>query len=267
MLRSVPRASVSSSTLLPRCIQTPPRFLKPAAALIQNNTHQQTRSASAHAISNPTLAGIEKRWEAMPPQEQADLWMALRDRMKVDWHELTLQEKKAAYWIAFGPHGPRSLPPPGEGWRIFNLTMLGVGVSFVLFMLVRSQARAPPETMTKEYQEMTNEYLKSQNTEPISGISMEGYTGKGQENEYDDEDYDVDIYDVDNCDMDDYGVNVYGVDNCGVDDCDCGVDDCGVDDYDVDNKVDEQDEPRTQNTRSYITYRPSDKDCRVQIAR
>lgn len=31
----------------------------------------------------------------MPPQEQADLWMALRDRMKVDWNELTLQEKKA----------------------------------------------------------------------------------------------------------------------------------------------------------------------------
>ena len=54
---------------------------------------QQTRQA--HAISNPTLANIEKRWEAMPPQEQADLWMALRDRMKVDWNELTLQEKKA----------------------------------------------------------------------------------------------------------------------------------------------------------------------------
>lgn len=49
----------------------------------------------AHAISNPTLAGIEKRWEIMPPQEQAELWMALRDRMKTDWHELTLQEKKA----------------------------------------------------------------------------------------------------------------------------------------------------------------------------
>jgi hypothetical protein len=54
---------------------------------------QQTRSA--HAISNPTLAGIEKRWEAMPPQDQAELWMQLRDRMKVDWNEMTLQEKKA----------------------------------------------------------------------------------------------------------------------------------------------------------------------------
>lgn len=31
----------------------------------------------------------------MPPQEQADLWMALRDRMKANWAELTLQEKKA----------------------------------------------------------------------------------------------------------------------------------------------------------------------------
>lgn len=58
-------------------------------------TTQQTRAASDHAISNPTLAGIEKRWESMPPQEQADLWMQLRDRMKVDWHQMTLQEKKA----------------------------------------------------------------------------------------------------------------------------------------------------------------------------
>jgi cytochrome c oxidase subunit 4 len=34
----------------------------------------------------------------MPPQEQADLWMALRDRMKANWAELTLQEKKAGMW-------------------------------------------------------------------------------------------------------------------------------------------------------------------------
>src|SRR4051794_39360136 len=52
-------------------------------------------AASTHAISNPTLANIEKRWEGMPPQEQAELWMALRDRMKGSWKELTLQEKKA----------------------------------------------------------------------------------------------------------------------------------------------------------------------------
>jgi cytochrome c oxidase subunit 4 len=31
----------------------------------------------------------------MPPQEQADLWMSLRDRMKIDWKDMTLQEKRA----------------------------------------------------------------------------------------------------------------------------------------------------------------------------
>ena len=36
----------------------------------------------------------------MAPQEQADLWMALRDRMKVNWAELTLQEKKAGGYFS-----------------------------------------------------------------------------------------------------------------------------------------------------------------------
>jgi hypothetical protein len=53
------------------------------------------RAASTHAISKPTLANIEKRWEGMPLQEQAELWMALRDRMKENWADLTLHEKKA----------------------------------------------------------------------------------------------------------------------------------------------------------------------------
>lgn len=48
-----------------------------------------------HAVSSPMLANVEKRWETMPPAEQAELWMALRKRMKVDnWADMTLQEKK-----------------------------------------------------------------------------------------------------------------------------------------------------------------------------
>lgn len=76
------------------CLNARPQAEKKAVA------PQQTRAASEHAIANPTLAGIEKRWEAMPPQEQADLWMQLRDRMKVDWHQMTLQEKKAGKEIS-----------------------------------------------------------------------------------------------------------------------------------------------------------------------
>ena len=57
------------------------------------------RSAE-HAISNPTLANIEKRWPDMPPQQQAELWMALRDRMTGDWHNLTMQEKRSGEFLS-----------------------------------------------------------------------------------------------------------------------------------------------------------------------
>jgi hypothetical protein len=66
-------------------------------------------AASTHAISNPTLANIEKRWDVMQPQDQAELWMALRDRMKENWKELTLQEKKAGE-LKLAVYTRRSIP-------------------------------------------------------------------------------------------------------------------------------------------------------------
>lgn len=66
----------------------------------------------------------------------------------------------AAYWIAFGPHGPRALPPPDERRRVALYTVYGVGAALLIVWGARQFARAPPPTMTKEYQEQTNEYLK-----------------------------------------------------------------------------------------------------------
>ena len=176
VLRAAPRAFTNPS-LVSRPLLRPSRLAVPAATRISQV--QQQRFATPHAISGPTLAGIEKRWEMMPPQEQAELWMQLRDRMVEDWHNLTLQEKKAcmfgcglvcskeglkltvlAYWIAFGPHGPRKLPRPGENWEIFWWTMGGCGIAVVLFLVIRMFAGPAPRTMTKEWQEKTNEYLR-----------------------------------------------------------------------------------------------------------
>lgn len=65
-----------------------------------------------------------------------------------------------AYWIAFGPHGPRALDPPGEGWQVFRITMAAFAVSILIFFAIRLFARPAPGTMNAQYQEMTNEYLK-----------------------------------------------------------------------------------------------------------
>lgn len=101
MLRQPARALSAPSPLLSsavfrRASRIQP-FAQPIRSLASASTgkEQSTRHQSAHAVSNPTLANIEKRWEGMPPQEQAELWMALRDRMTQDWHELTMSEKKA----------------------------------------------------------------------------------------------------------------------------------------------------------------------------
>jgi Cytochrome c oxidase subunit IV len=67
---------------------------------------------------------------------------------------------RTAYYIAFGAHGPRALPPPGEGWKVAGYTVIGVAVSFALFAGIRMGAKGSPGTMNKEYQEATNEYLK-----------------------------------------------------------------------------------------------------------
>jgi cytochrome c oxidase subunit 4 len=66
----------------------------------------------------------------------------------------------SVYWIAFGPHGPRAETPKGEGWKVFTKVMQLVVASLILFAVTRLFAKPPPRTMTKEWQEASNEYAK-----------------------------------------------------------------------------------------------------------
>jgi hypothetical protein len=65
-----------------------------------------------------------------------------------------------AYWIAFGPHGPRAEDPAGTGSKIFWGVVSGVAASVAIFGAIRLAAKPAPHTMTKEWQEASNEILK-----------------------------------------------------------------------------------------------------------
>jgi hypothetical protein len=66
-----------------------------------------------------------------------------------------------AYYIAFGPHGPRRPPPPDEGRKVFLLSAGVIAGAFAVFAFTRMFANpVRPRTMTKEWQEATEEYLK-----------------------------------------------------------------------------------------------------------
>lgn len=80
--------------------------------------------------------------------------------METDVGNIMLIRNVIAYWVAFGPHGPRALPPPGEGLKVFSYTMIGVVAAGLIFATTRAFAREGPSTMNKEWQEATNEYMK-----------------------------------------------------------------------------------------------------------
>lgn len=63
-----------------------------------------------------------------------------------------------AYWISFGPHGPRAQPAKGEGMRIALKTGQLILASIALFYAIHLFAKPAPRTMSKEWQEASNEY-------------------------------------------------------------------------------------------------------------
>lgn len=67
---------------------------------------------------------------------------------------------KTAYWIAFGPHGPRAGDPPGEGRKVLLYTIIGSLAGVGIFGLTHLFAGPHPSTMNREWQEATNEYFK-----------------------------------------------------------------------------------------------------------
>lgn len=69
-----------------------------------------------------------------------------------------------------GPRTPLYLP--GERSQVFWITTGCIVASVVLFFGIRQFASPPPITMNKEWQEQSDDYLKSKNANPFTGYSQ-----------------------------------------------------------------------------------------------
>ncbi|EGN95857.1 COX4, subunit IV of cytochrome c oxidase [Serpula lacrymans var. lacrymans S7.3] len=137
-------------------------------------------AATSSAPSVVPLSNVEAQWEKLSKGEQLTVHQQLEELQKKDWKTLSTDEKKAAYYVAFGPHGPRApVSPPGDGLKIAVYTLGLVGVAGLIFATTRSLAGPAPKTLTKEWEEASNERAREQKMNPISGITSEGYSGKG----------------------------------------------------------------------------------------
>lgn len=67
----------------------------------------------------------------------------------------------------------------GSNTKVFVGVIGALAATAAIYFGVRSLAAEPPQTMSKEWQEASTEYMKEQKSNPISGVSSENYKGKG----------------------------------------------------------------------------------------
>ncbi|KWU43159.1 cytochrome c oxidase subunit IV, partial [Rhodotorula sp. JG-1b] len=113
---------------------------------------------------------IEASWKSLTPTEQEQTFKHLEELQKKDWKELSLDEKKAAYYVAFGPHGPRE-PIQADGGKTLMGVTAAVAVAGLIFYMVRKGGKETPATLTREWQEATDERLREQRSDPFTGVS------------------------------------------------------------------------------------------------
>ncbi|KAI5951044.1 cox5 [Candida jiufengensis] len=146
---------------------------------IKSLTRQSIRYNSSvaksipRALSNAYVGNLETRWISLPKEDQQSIIEELKTRMELPWSELTNAEKQAAYYISFGEWGPRRpLYAPGEASKIFYIVAGSVIGSIALFIGIKSLAAPQPHTLNREWQEASDEYLKSKNANPFTGYSQ-----------------------------------------------------------------------------------------------
>ncbi|XP_006456398.1 COX4 subunit IV of cytochrome c oxidase [Agaricus bisporus var. bisporus H97] len=137
-------------------------------------------SSSSPSVSPVPISNVEASWTKLSPEERASVHQQLETIQQKDWKELSVDEKKAAYYVAFGPHGPRApIDTAADRFKIYLYTTGLIALTGVVYYGIHLMAPPAPRTLTKEWEEATNERAKEMKLNPITGISSEGYKGKG----------------------------------------------------------------------------------------
>ncbi|KAJ3339477.1 Cytochrome c oxidase subunit 5A [Gonapodya sp. JEL0774] len=129
-------------------------------------------AASSRSYSSAALATLESRWARLPECEQAAVAESLAEKQRGDWKKMTLEEKRAAYYIAYGSYGPR-----GEDKHINTKVWAYMGVITAVSVTIwQLWIAKPPATSanTPEGLEATKAAMIEENLNPIFGTASAG---------------------------------------------------------------------------------------------
>ncbi|KAI8923290.1 cytochrome c oxidase subunit IV-domain-containing protein [Entophlyctis helioformis] len=130
---------------------------------------QQHRFASTvPAVSNAALTQLETRWSKLPEAEQGAIADYLAEAQKGDWKAMTLEQKRAAYYIAYGSYGARTPSDPVLRTKVASW-IAGISVVSLALWTYWEKTKIQPSTMTKEWREATEKWSIENKLNPHLG--------------------------------------------------------------------------------------------------
>eukprot|EP00842_Homolaphlyctis_polyrhiza_P005555 jgi/Hompol1/5/HPOL_000587-RA len=119
-------------------------------------------------LSPTALAGIETRWAKLPEAEQGAIADKLYELQKGDWKNMTLEQKRAAYYIAYGSYGARTPSDPALRIKVASWVAGLIALSVGLWMFWETKKPAL-RTTTKEWIEAQDQLAIERKQNPFSG--------------------------------------------------------------------------------------------------
>ncbi|KAH6563029.1 hypothetical protein BASA50_002657 [Batrachochytrium salamandrivorans] len=143
--------------------------LRSAARQVQpalKRSFPQQRFSSS--LAPHTLAHIEARWTKLPEAEQGVIADQLAELQKGDWKALTLEQKRAAYYIAYGPYGARAPSDPTLTIKVTSW-VLAFCVAAGVTLMAWESTKTPPKTFSKEWKEAEDRLAIERKQNPFTG--------------------------------------------------------------------------------------------------
>ncbi|KAI9208783.1 cytochrome c oxidase subunit IV family, partial [Polychytrium aggregatum] len=107
----------------------------------------------ASTVSDLSIKNIETRWHKLPECEQGAIADVLAEAQKGDWKKLSLDQKRAAYFVAYGTYGPRTLPDPILKYKVATWVGSFLLLTYGLWAYYVNEYTPKLVTQTPEWQE------------------------------------------------------------------------------------------------------------------
>ncbi|TPX70193.1 hypothetical protein SpCBS45565_g01930 [Spizellomyces sp. 'palustris'] len=128
------------------------------------------RRQHTQAVSPAALSHIETRWAKLPECEQGAIADYLAAKQKGDWKSLTLDEKRAAYWIAYGPYGARTPIDPAMKYKVLGWSSFFLAIAVGGYVYWSGNVVPTLRTHNKEWKEEEERRAIENKQNPYTGV-------------------------------------------------------------------------------------------------